>query len=159
MFEKFFSLYDRLGVELKSSGKVMLLENQLLLECQFNLNLIDCLKSDNLEQQSVELLEVIGLMETEMLSFYLPQKIEASTTLKKFVDSEKDSEDISKHDLIQNIILKIKTLKAFSQLSYTNNEKLVKVRFKKRLENVQKKLEKLRNELMSTEMTKQTQLN
>ena len=160
MFEKLFKLYDRFGAELQSHDLAILFENQLLLECQFNLNLIDCLKSHNLEQQSKELNEVIGLLETKMLDLYLPQKIEIKTTLSKLSDTCIDMEDdIFEADLIQNIILKIKTLKALSQLTVNNNDSFKKLQFKRRLNNVKEKLLLLKQALVKTAPKQKAQLN
>ena len=68
-------------------------------------------------------------------------------------------DDIFEADLIQNIILKIKTLKALSQLTVKDNDSFKKLQFKRRLNNVKDKLLLLKQALIKTAPKQKAQLN
>ena len=146
MIPDFLKITNVIDGFLSMKEGLRLLNKLLLIECQHNLNLINCLKS-NPEQQSEETLSIISLLEMETLQLFLSDKIKSKTLLDKVIDKTFDKIEDQKEDLVFNIILKIKILKSISSLPFKEKSGYKRFRLLTRLNSLKKKLEQLKSEL------------
>jgi hypothetical protein len=125
--------------------EIEVLKRLLLIEVKHNLNLIFCLKLEELNQKSEEILIIVEHLEIDVLMLFLSDNIKKKSLLSKLLQEYKKTKDDESNDLILNIILKVKILKSIKKLPYNNSKIGFKdFRLKKRLENLQDNLHKLR---------------
>ncbi len=117
----------------------------LKLECRYNLSVLNLIK-DDVNQFSKSHLELFPLLESEKIEFFILNKNLQDSALLKIKDLFlKEDNDNKSGELLENILLKIKILKAISKLSDENEYK--KFQLKRRAKNLIDKLNQL-NELL-----------
>ena len=151
MLNNILSFFKELSSGLEKEEKIELLNKKLLVECTYNLSLINCLKLEDIPQKSREALKIATLMETSFLEIHQLEKIKNTTLLNKLADSNTDDLELENDDLIHNILLKIKLLKAINELPFEEKEDYKNFRIKVRMEFLQKKLTQL-SELLLAEL-------
>jgi hypothetical protein len=109
------------------------------LECNHNLNLINCLKT-GVDQQDPEIIEISNLIETAWLEIYFSEQIRNKSLVSRLKDKFIDNVDEETDDLVLNILLKIKIIKAINSLSFSDKSGYKKFRLKTRLGFLRNKL-------------------
>ena len=140
------SLSNELDKFLSNKDNVIVFYKLLKTECLHNQNLINCLKSD-VGQKDTAIIEIINLLEIENLEIYLSGQFKKTSFLAKILDRNIDRQDTNNDDLVANIFLKIKVLKAISTIKTEEKSGFKNFRLKQRLQNLRDKLEELTREL------------
>ncbi len=136
---QFFSVSNEWNKNLEKKENLTVFYRFVKLECNHNLNLINCLKT-GVGQQDPEIIEISNLIETAWLEIYFSEQIRNKSLVSRLKDKFIDNVDEETDDLVLNILLKIKIIKAINSLSFIDKSGYKKFRLKTRLGFLRNKL-------------------
>lgn len=131
-----------------ASKKKKMLRN-LLLECSYNLAILDLLR-DDLEQDDLIFLEIFRKLENKQLQEFAKVIHIEESIAAALVNNALDDIDESNYqkDLISNILVRIHVLNVIGQLHNTRG--LRNIQYKTRAQNLKKKISELKEYLSNT---------
>jgi DUF1009 family protein len=131
-----------------ASKKKNMLRN-LLLECSYNLAILDLLR-DDLEQDDSIFLEIFRKLENKQLQEFAKVIHIEESIAAALVNNALDDIDESNYqkDLISNILVRIHVLNVIGQLHNTRG--LRNIQYKTRAQNLKKKISELKEYLSNT---------
>lgn len=131
-----------------ASKKKKMLRN-LLLECSYNLAILDLLR-DDLEQDDSIFLEIFRKLENKQLQEFAKVIHIEESIAAALVNNALDDIDESNYqkDLISNILVRIHVLNVIGQLHNTRG--LRNIQYKTRAQNLKKKISELKEYLSNT---------
>lgn len=168
---EFLNLLDRfdnsLGDNKKNKQKTELLKRMVLIECKYNLDILNVINTDAIKENEANLSDIVKLLKTDALETLLFDENLAETSsvifgkitafIKKaveVVDEEIKPIKINNDDPTALIIYKkISILKALSSIKQPNPT-LIKINYKKRIDNLHNALLELNNIVGINKITK-----